>query len=433
MAGKSETRAAVYVRISSDPSGKAAGVRRQEDECKALAKSKVWDVVEVFTDNDVKATGLKRPGFDRLMKAIDAGEVDAVVAWKDDRLLRGGRSRWAHEFLSVIKEHQTSIAFVNGESWDFSTASGRMLVEVRLAVAGYEVEVASERQEARWRQRKKDGKLANLGRRPFGLKRQGETMVEVKREADAIRQAAKDIISGASLYSVTRQLPKPPYAETWKDQHVRRMLTSDHLVTYGVLDEDTHRLVAARLNGAKRESRGRPAREYPLSGLVVCSTCSSKMSAGNGQYRCDAGHQSIQTKYLDPLVADEVPDHVPDEDDGRKARKRSGDEAKTLKDLAKVEAQMEELADDIELPVAVLKRRTAALEAKRVELLGRLGRDTESRIDFEYLKRWAMGEIPGDQKVKDFLRTVIEQVTISPATQSSRKGFDPRRVEVTWK
>jgi hypothetical protein len=212
------------------------------------------------------------------------------------------------------------------------------------------------------------------------------------------------------------------------------MFTSDHLVTYGILDKATHRLVIARLNGSKRDKRGRPPREYPLSGLVVCGLCGAKMSGGHGQYSCqDCGKQSILTKYLDPLVADEVPDHAPDDGREKRSKKRSGDEAKVLKELAKVEEQMEELADDTDLPLAVLKRRTAALEAKRLELLGRLGRDTENRIDFDYLKRWAMGEIPGDQAVKDFLPGIIEQVVISPATQSSRKGFDKRRVSIDWK
>ena len=48
-------RAAVYVRISSDPEGQRAGVERQRAECEALAERHGWEIVAVYEDNDVSA------------------------------------------------------------------------------------------------------------------------------------------------------------------------------------------------------------------------------------------------------------------------------------------------------------------------------------------------------------------------------------------
>jgi site-specific DNA recombinase len=47
--------AAVYVRISSDPSGLRAGVERQERDCRELAERRGWTVAQVYCDNDVSA------------------------------------------------------------------------------------------------------------------------------------------------------------------------------------------------------------------------------------------------------------------------------------------------------------------------------------------------------------------------------------------
>src|SRR5438105_1425755 len=81
--------AALYCRISEDREGDGAGVRRQEADCKALAKRRGWLVADVFIDNDVGAyAGKRRPEYVRMVQAIKAGDVDAVIVWHLDRLTR---------------------------------------------------------------------------------------------------------------------------------------------------------------------------------------------------------------------------------------------------------------------------------------------------------------------------------------------------------
>ena len=59
-------RAAIYTRISRDTTGEAAGVDRQLRACTELAKQLEWDVVTVFSDNDISAySGRTRPGFEK--------------------------------------------------------------------------------------------------------------------------------------------------------------------------------------------------------------------------------------------------------------------------------------------------------------------------------------------------------------------------------
>ncbi len=427
-------RVAIYLRISNDPSGKAAGVRRQEDECRALANARGWDVAEVFTDNDVRATARKRPGFDALMAAIRDGRVDAVVAWKDDRLLRGGRSRWAHDFLALIRERRTSVVFVNGDAWDFSTAGGRMLVEVRLAVAGYEVEVAGERQEARWRQRKADGKLVTLGRRPFGLERRGDRMVEVRREANAIRRAARDLIAGHSLYAVTKAIGMPtPYGREWHPQNVRRMITSDHLVTWGILDEDTFKLVVARLAVQPPRGPGRPRRKYALGGLVYCGVCGEKMSAGSGSFTCQnirCAKVGIKSDRLDQFVFEQLAGRLPD--DPEPTPEPTPDQSATLRELTEVEDRITALAENLDLSEAVLAKRVGALEARRGELMELLGRSPEWTPP-QFFRQWAeAGFPPLDETDRETLGELIERVTVRPAPRG-RWTPTGERVEITWR
>jgi site-specific DNA recombinase len=45
----------IYCRISRDRVGAGLGVERQEEDCRDLANRLRWDVVDVYTDNDLSA------------------------------------------------------------------------------------------------------------------------------------------------------------------------------------------------------------------------------------------------------------------------------------------------------------------------------------------------------------------------------------------
>jgi DNA invertase Pin-like site-specific DNA recombinase len=55
--------AAVYLRISADPTGQQLGVARQREDCLKLCAEKGWTPIE-YLDNDVSASsGKKRPQY----------------------------------------------------------------------------------------------------------------------------------------------------------------------------------------------------------------------------------------------------------------------------------------------------------------------------------------------------------------------------------
>src|SRR4051794_38496119 len=96
-------RAALYVRISLDKTGKRAGVERQRTDCEALCGRRAWTITAVYEDNSVSAyNGHARPAYERLVAAVAAGEVDVVVAWHPDRLWRNVVEQQA--FLAIGRD-----------------------------------------------------------------------------------------------------------------------------------------------------------------------------------------------------------------------------------------------------------------------------------------------------------------------------------------
>lgn len=54
-----------------------------------MCRSRGWAVAQCFEDNDSSAySGKPRPAYDRMLAAVEAGAVDAIVTWHNDRLHR---------------------------------------------------------------------------------------------------------------------------------------------------------------------------------------------------------------------------------------------------------------------------------------------------------------------------------------------------------
>ena len=95
------TTAAVYLRISSDPSGQALGVACQREDCVALCTAKGWTPAE-YVDNDVSASSAKkRPAYERMLADIRDGRIGAVVAWDLDRLHRRPKTHGVERYLGA--------------------------------------------------------------------------------------------------------------------------------------------------------------------------------------------------------------------------------------------------------------------------------------------------------------------------------------------
>jgi DNA invertase Pin-like site-specific DNA recombinase len=134
-------RAAIYARISYDPDARAVGVDRQREDCLRLAASRGWTVVAEYIDNNVSASKYSRKARTqclRLLDDIEAGRIDAVAIWMEDRLQR--QVLELAEFLKVCDgAGVTRIASIGGE-FDLSDSEQRTMLYIKAAMAEAEVE-----------------------------------------------------------------------------------------------------------------------------------------------------------------------------------------------------------------------------------------------------------------------------------------------------
>ena len=80
-------RCALYARYSSDQQ-REASIEDQLRICRVRAEREGWTVVEVFADAAISGATTLRPGFQALLTAMRAGQLDLVLAESLDRFSR---------------------------------------------------------------------------------------------------------------------------------------------------------------------------------------------------------------------------------------------------------------------------------------------------------------------------------------------------------
>ena len=219
------TQAAIYCRISRDRTGRRLGVERQEPPCRELCTRKGWEVAGVWVDDDTSAySGKRRPQYEAMLAEVQAGRVQAIVAWAADRLTR--RPIENEAIITLAERLGVQLATVTGE-YDLATAAGRLHFRQLGILARYESEHLAERF------RLKHAELARKGRfhggpRPFGYEKDGVTVRPA--EAVEIARAAQRILDGASLRSVAndwraREVTTPT-GKVWSAESIGYLLTS---------------------------------------------------------------------------------------------------------------------------------------------------------------------------------------------------------------
>jgi site-specific DNA recombinase len=291
MHGGSPKSAAIYTRISHDPSGERLGVQRQEADCLEEAKRRGWSVAKVYVDDDLSAFNPKksRPAYQRLLSDIQLGVRDGVMIWRLDRLHR--QPRELEEFIVLCDKHHVALATVTGDV-DLSTSQGRLLARAWGAFAAHESEVKGERMARASLDRARRG-IVHSASRPYGYRRGGLTVNP--NEATVIKEAARRILAGDTLRGIAFDFDRRGIPTTkgsnWQSTTLRYILVNPRIAglsTYHgevvgkanwpaiITRPQSERIRALVADPSRRHNDG-VFRWYLLKGLVRCGRCGARL------------------------------------------------------------------------------------------------------------------------------------------------------------
>lgn len=435
-------------------------------------------LVEPPSTSGYKDRGRGRPRFLDLLERIGNGEARAVMAYKSDRLSRGGGPGWAPLIEALENagcDTDRSVLTPNGWLSEFE-------IGIRASMDREESKKLSDRMRDVRAREAREGKPRISGR-PYGYSCSGKradacevvgcphdgTMSLIGSEVEVIHEVAERVLLGESLWRIANDLNDrgvPTARGTqWRTNVLTRILTNPRyaglrahngvVVADGswepVFDRATWERVTLALESRPASSNRRfGARTYPLVGFLFCSSCGGKLRSlqkqnGKRAYSCrkGAGLGGCGSRViLAEPVEDEVRQYVIGKLCDPKYRKRlarladsAADESESLADqLAEAEAQRDRLLDlylEQKVTKAAYERRYEAL----TEAIEALHRKVFTAPEHSVLRQLpptveqldALWEERGIGFQRQLIDLVIQRVEVRPG-QRGRRAFDPARL-----
>lgn len=340
------SQVAVYARFSSDRQ-RETSIEEQVERCRRFIEERGGEVTDelTFADFAISGASLDRPGFEALMRAVEAKRVDLIVTEDVSRV-----SRDIADAAAVFKRLQyLRVPLLGvGDGIDTSSKTAKMTYTLKSLVDDMYLDGLRDKTKRAMEDRARAGMAT--GGLPFGFKSvprpDGRKDIEIDEEAAAmVRRIFSDYASGKSRPVIAQELNAegidPPRSTRrrgkpeWRTSTIRAILLNPRYIGVWTFNETTWvkvpgtnkrrpqknppsevirierpelRVVDQNLwdatqtrvketgrpvRRAKRSGSGR--RRYLLSGLVHCGTCGALLVIHGGDsvrryYRCSDAH-----------------------------------------------------------------------------------------------------------------------------------------------
>lgn len=199
-------KACVYTRVStSEQAMEGYSIEEQERMCKAAIVSKGWEYIGTYSDPGISGRTMDRLGLQKMIRAIERGEVQAVVIYKLDRL-----SRKQRDTMTIIEdiflENDVDLVSLN-ETLDTSTPWGRAMIGILSSFNQMESENIQMRTAMGKEAKATKGGYAG-GKPPLGYKSVNGELVVVEEEAEIVRLIYKLRKDGMTMVNIAEELNK---------------------------------------------------------------------------------------------------------------------------------------------------------------------------------------------------------------------------------
>lgn len=201
-----KTRTVAYLRVSTEKQADL-GVSLEAQRAKAAAYAMLYDLelVAVEVDAGASAKTLNRPALGRALAMLKAGQAEALLVVKLDRLTRSVKDLGAL-LENYFAPGQAALMSVS-EQIDTRTAAGRLVLNVLTSVAQWERETIGERTAAAMGYKKAQHQYTG-GRVPYGwsLAADGEHLEPNTAEQEIVQAALELKAAGLSLRKIGERL-----------------------------------------------------------------------------------------------------------------------------------------------------------------------------------------------------------------------------------
>lgn len=284
-------RAALYIRVSTDEQVREGySLEAQKAHLLEYAKKNGYSVVGLYADEGITArkSYKKRKEFMRLISDVEAGKIDLILFIKLDRWFRSVADYY--KIQEILDAHGVGWRATT-EQYDTTTASGRLYINIRLAVAQDEADRTSERIKFVFDRKVVESQIIS-GRVPLGYKVEDKRLVIDEAGAEVVRRAYDLYLSLRSRRATIYQM-RDEYGPDLTYRMIEVMLSNEKYIgkyrdnlNYcpAIIEKSVfNEAQAIRKEGALRSQSSRDDYFYIFSGLVCCPICGLKLGGCSGR------------------------------------------------------------------------------------------------------------------------------------------------------
>jgi site-specific DNA recombinase len=454
-----------YIRVSrvagrEGPSFISTEVQRERIEAMAAAHSHA--ITDWEQDLDQPGSRYERPGFQAALEAVERGEADGIIVARLDRFARSVAD--AARAVQRLEAAGGGLIAVD-LNMDTSTPSGRLMRNVLMALAEFELERVRENWTAAGSHAAARGvHVCNAA--PVGYRKRTDDPGRGQLEPDpvaapVIREVFQRRGAGESWASLCRFLDAAVPRENGKRWVRSTVSTMIARRTYlgeakggGVVNPDAHPPIVTRAEfeaAQVAEADGRYERSGALlSGLLHCASCGhtlTKMGKGaNGyaDYQCRKRHSdglceapvSISVLRADDYVEREFLALVEAEPVAVAGRPADGGFDQALAALEAAERELDEYRDETVIAaigkdayVAGLSKRQAEVDEKR-RLLAEANAVSPLAGIRDLRTTWAELDVC---ERRHLLASVLDRAVVTPAPGPGKGTPVEERLSLVWR
>lgn len=306
---------AAYVRVSTEEQAeKGNSIFEQQERLGAYCRAMGWPEPIFYIDDGYSAKNLKRPAVARLLQDIENRNISIIIATKLDRVCRN-----LLDLLNVVEIFEKNeCRFVSAsESFDTSTAAGRMTLHLLGMFAEFERERISERV--------KDNmlSLARNTDKALSIPCFGYDIVDGRyainlAEAEHVRFAFDLAEKGKGSRTIAKLLNdagvKTKRGKAWDQVNVKRLMENETLKGWrifnkrksvkgkikmrpesewiiaesnhpAIIDPEQFDRVQLIVASRKRTHARQESETYLLTGIIFCKLCGGRMKGSTSRHR----------------------------------------------------------------------------------------------------------------------------------------------------
>lgn len=356
------SRCVLYVRVSTEEQIEGTSLDDQLEQCQAKAVALGCPVREAIADEGVTSALYEgRPGLQRALALIEAGEADTLICSKLDRLARIRLQQGL--IIQRIQLAGARLVLCSHEIHD--TPESRLQLGILGEFAEFERNLLRARTMAGRTKRARDGYQPSLFRTPYGYlipttaqivrgeyppELRGKYLVNPE-QAEIVRRIFAEAAGGATLFEVVRGLNRDgvPAARggTWHRSVMRGILRNAAYIgraTYGkkrsrfdegrvgrktprsvtetyrrasyqvpappdevitipcppLVEQEVWQAVQSQLDRNRHTQSGRKSRQHLLTGLLLCPDCGRRLTTLHSSRQAKNGKKYLYYYYRCP-------------------------------------------------------------------------------------------------------------------------------------